>query len=187
MSYQLPCECGAAVSVNTADAGNEITCRCGRMIVVPQLSQLREMTGKAAYEVGPIDTIRRLQREGKLPNGIACEICHRPTDETCEFYVECETHWLKRPSTLGMVSWLLVLLLAPLGPLFYFIERNAAERASEIHGRERGVAIRLRICSDHERELKRLRRSKLRSLLRHTKAYADLLDEFPGARVRRSS
>jgi hypothetical protein len=41
--YLLPCSCGQAVRVVTAQAGGQVTCGCGKSLAVPTLRGLREL------------------------------------------------------------------------------------------------------------------------------------------------
>ena len=57
------------MDVTVAQAGTEVNCQCGRVVSVPLLSKLRQLSGQEAYETGTIDTINRMIRTGELPWG----------------------------------------------------------------------------------------------------------------------
>lgn len=41
--HLVPCECGQAVAVETTQAGDDVTCACGRQVSVPALRSLRQL------------------------------------------------------------------------------------------------------------------------------------------------
>lgn len=41
--YLLPCDCGTAQAVTTQQAGQTVTCQCGRVLSVPALRGLRQL------------------------------------------------------------------------------------------------------------------------------------------------
>ncbi|MDD3470764.1 MAG: hypothetical protein PHE53_12420 [Thermoguttaceae bacterium] len=43
MKYILPCECGVKHTVSTNDAGRQLTCTCGKELLVPSLMALRRL------------------------------------------------------------------------------------------------------------------------------------------------
>lgn len=43
MPYLLPCECGQKLTVSAGQAGQEVTCACGRVRKVPILRELRQL------------------------------------------------------------------------------------------------------------------------------------------------
>ena len=49
MKYLLPCNCGAAIPVETGQAGEVITCSCGATVDVPTMRALRQL------EPAPLD------------------------------------------------------------------------------------------------------------------------------------
>jgi hypothetical protein len=60
------------VSVGAGQAGSNVTCDCGLEIRVPNLSKLRELSGKAPYESSTADTIQGMVERGELPEGGQC-------------------------------------------------------------------------------------------------------------------
>lgn len=49
--YRLPCTCGQSVVVETTQAGETVSCQCGRTLEVPTLRALRQL--EPAVEDGP--------------------------------------------------------------------------------------------------------------------------------------
>ncbi|MDA0659255.1 MAG: hypothetical protein O3C60_10475 [Planctomycetota bacterium] len=45
--YLLPCDCGSPQTVTTRQAGQQVTCRCGRVLTVPALRELRKLATHA--------------------------------------------------------------------------------------------------------------------------------------------
>ncbi len=182
-AFSIDCECGTQLPVSASQAGATIECRCGRAIKVPLLSELRQRHGQAAYETGPIDTIQRLIAAGELPSSDVCVISGRPTKSVCGFHVQCETTWVK---TQGVSRYALVLiyLLYPVTGLMHFLNsRNDPDPDAEVHGRNRGVDVMLRVDEEFQPRVRRLSQNELKKLLRTEAAYAALLDEFPTARI----
>src|SRR5436190_453372 len=48
--FGVDCGCGAVIPVNASQAGATVGRRCGRVVAVPRLSQLRTRAGLAAHE-----------------------------------------------------------------------------------------------------------------------------------------
>ena len=181
MSYSLPCECGAVISVTAQQAGSSAACRCGREVPVPSLSQLRKIAGQGAYESGILDTVNRMVREGELPQGETCVISGFPTDDFYNLYIQCEFVNKKRLLGWGNVIRLLLLMI---WPLLFWVAGGFDEEAVE-HGHDRGVYAPLRVRKEDHNRLKRIRsQAKLRRLLRTVPIYAELLKEYPRAVIR---
>ena len=97
-----------------------------------------------------------------------------PTEETLDWFVECE-----RPAASGAGYWGTVLLGMLAG-----IVSSAHYLHAEVRGRELVVEAPLRVCADCKRRLSTwTRRKELRSLLQTVPEYAELLDEYPNARL----
>jgi hypothetical protein len=176
MDYSLNCACGRHLKVRAAAAGTEILCDCGAPIRVPRLSELREMTGRGAYETGTIDTIHRMLAEGSLPWGDLCTISRKPTRDVMDLSVHCErvqaeTDGLRALQVLVFLFGILAILLG---------QRSSRDP----RGRETTVWTPLRIAREHQRKVARASQKTLRRLLRTVPVYADLLDQYPGAGVR---
>ena len=48
--YLLPCECGASVPIEVAQAGQSVSCECGRSLVVPALRAIRQLPRREGDE-----------------------------------------------------------------------------------------------------------------------------------------
>jgi hypothetical protein len=57
--YFLSCTCGQKVRVETAQAGGQVACACGRSLTVPTLRGLR------ALEEAPLDAVARQRAAGR--------------------------------------------------------------------------------------------------------------------------
>src|SRR5947207_9039133 len=69
VEYSIDCECGATNPVSASQAGGSLACRCGRVLRVPRLSQLRMAKGLSAHETNIRDSIVRMIRDNVLPWG----------------------------------------------------------------------------------------------------------------------
>jgi hypothetical protein len=52
MKYLLPCSCGKSVAVEPAQAGQSVRCACGRMLEVPAMRLVRQLTPAARDAAG---------------------------------------------------------------------------------------------------------------------------------------
>ncbi|OWK38031.1 hypothetical protein [Fimbriiglobus ruber] len=50
MKFQVPCECGRRLAVSGARAGATLVCKCGLLVQVPGLRELRDAAPAAALE-----------------------------------------------------------------------------------------------------------------------------------------
>jgi hypothetical protein len=171
------------MNVAAHQAGTNLECRCGRTVPVPPLSKLRTLSGHGAYESGIIDTINRMVRDGELPYGELCAVSGFPTSDVCNLCVQCESKWIKRAGSDRYFMMFVGLVLAPFF-LLPFLLRVARNEQTELHGRERRVYIPLRVRSDFHEQLRRTRNQRtLRAWLRSVPVYAELLDQYPQAKV----
>src|SRR5262245_27419754 len=80
-----------------------------RVVKVPRLSDLREATGRDAYEASVIGAINRLIRTGELPYGDTCAVSGLPTTDVCRVAIVCERTWTrergKTPFLLQALTW----------------------------------------------------------------------------------
>jgi len=173
--YGVKCQCGRSTAVTKADAGGEVQCQCGERVRVPRLSDLRRQAGQAAYEIGPVDRIRRLIAEGQLPQAKICHVSLRPTTDVLLVTVECET-----PYTRGGYSWWWYLLFVMVSP---FLAILAARQDTETAGRETVLRLPLSIDAEFQPEVRQYSAARLRIMLRADPNYSQLLDEFPRAKV----
>jgi len=173
--YSLQCHCGRTVAVTKADAGGQVQCRCGQSVRVPRLSELRRQAGEAAYESGAVDRIRRMLAEGQLPPGDTCQFSFRPTKDVLLVTVECETPYARR----GCGWWSLLFI----GLFSLVAYRLAMQEQIEAVGRETVLRLPLLIDAEFQPQVRRYSASRLSELLRAVPIYAQLLAEFPRARV----
>ncbi len=184
MTFSVSCDCGNRLEVSAAQAGTDVSCPCGGTVSVPSLSQLRESAGQGAYESGVIDTINRMIRDGELPHGDTCAVSGLPTSDTYRLYVQCESRWIRGPGKLRYLFTILAILFSPFRIIGGLLGKSLLDEERRELGRDRGVYTPLLVRKEYHEQLRRTRsQSKLRRLLRTVPIYADLLDEFPGARI----
>jgi hypothetical protein len=185
MSFSVTCQCSKTLEITAAQAGTEISCPCGHKVSVPLLSQLRQLAGQGAYEAGTIDTINRMIREGELPYGDTCAISGYPTKDSYNLYVQCESGWINGRYKIRYLSAIFSILLLPLGIIHLTLGKSLFAKEYQHRGHERGIYIPLRVRKEYHHKLHRIRsQRKLRKLLCTVPIYANLFDEFPGARVK---
>lgn len=181
MSFTIECACGRTTSVTASQAASLVPCACGKLIEVPALSRLRQSAGQGAYETGIIDTIRRMIDEGTLPAGRVCAISGDPTSDSYELYVQCESPSIKGTITGHSVADFFLMFVLPSVQLHYWTTMDEERR--EV-GYDRGVTVPLRVCRQCHDQLRRMRSQwRLRRLLETVPIYAQLLREFPDARI----
>jgi hypothetical protein len=173
-NYSVQCACGREVSVCKADAGGEVGCSCGQRVNVPRLSALRAAVGEEAYARSTIERIRRMIAAGELPPEPYCLVSFRPTTDVLPVTVECETPcgW--------QYSWWMLSLIACVSMALY---RRALRDETDVKGREIVVELPMRIAADCQAYVRRFGQSKLRELLSTVPIYAQLLQEYPDARL----
>jgi hypothetical protein len=179
--YVVSCECGAPIPVEKSAAGSQVTCRCGTTVKVPRLSELRRAAGEEAFVRSTIDRIEQQIRNDEIPLGEVCLLSMRPTREVIHVRVECEM-----PFSRGGISWwglaftaAFALMCSWLFAVYYLLTREPAE----CHGREVVVRVPLRISSDCQPEFRKLRPARVKELLTTVPIYAQLLAEYPRAKV----
>jgi hypothetical protein len=173
--YLVHCDCGASVPVAQSAAGGQVSCRCGRTIDVPRLSELRRQAGQEAYAISPIDQIRAMLNSKQPPPGCECAYSHVITNDVMTFTIVCE-----RPYATGGYSWWWLFWMAIISlPAFYIARREAGE----VQGRELIVRVPLRIAAHCQPEVRRQPGWHLKNLLYTVPLYARLLDEYPNAEV----
>jgi hypothetical protein len=175
MPIPLKCSCGREVPVQFSQAGAEIACECGQAIKVPSLSKLRELSGKGAYEAGIIDTINRMVASGELPAGNHCAVSGEPTADAIDLFVEAER--VSQVGTSPGMAAAVALLCSPLIAIAMML------KAPKDVGRETFVATPLRVSGIHHQRVLRSSQRQLKRWLRSVPVYAQLLKEYPRARV----
>ncbi|HZN34316.1 MAG TPA: hypothetical protein VFB80_10875 [Pirellulaceae bacterium] len=179
--YSVRCSCGRTTPVEKSSAGGEVACQCGQRVPVPRLSELRRRAGESAFVQGTVDAIHEQIREGKLPAGDLCAFSLRPTSDVLWITVECETPYRKGgQSWAGMFFLGLAAVFCGWLSLLYLFSRREPD---EMMGREVVLRLPLRIAADAQPEVRRLGTAKLRELLSMVPIYAQLLGEYPQARI----
>jgi hypothetical protein len=175
MAILLTCSCGQSVPVEMAQAGGETACGCGQAIKIPSLSKLRELTGKGAYEAGVIDTINRMVASGELPSGDRCAVSGETTDDEIDLFVEAEQVSQIRYSAAAAAF--VAILCSPLIGLLMILKQPRDV------GRDTLVLTPLRVAAKYHRRVSRSSQRKLKRWLRTVPVYAQLLQEYPRARI----
>jgi hypothetical protein len=160
-----------------------VQCDCGRDVAIPQLSQLRKAVGRAAFEAGIVDTIRRMIADGELPPRNVCLVTGRFTKDTADVVVQCERVWKRGP---GKATWAFAIFAAiflPFWVLWIMLDHYSGKEKRQELGRDTLVRIPLRVCAECNDRLRRMSQWRLRRLLRTVPVYASLLKEYPGARI----
>ena len=181
MNYSVPCACGVTHAISATQAGSRIDCRCGRLLDIPALSELRTAKGESPIELGTVRTIRAMIRDGLLPDGDICPYSGRPANDTVFFQVQCERTYVRSEDTLSTGEILVYVFL--LSWIYGLIELFKTH-PREVHGRDTILDVPVRISSDERQSVLRIRRQKkLKQLLSHTPIYRELLREFPQATI----
>lgn len=180
MGYSLGCPCGRVFEVQAGQAGSKLHCPCGAEVQVPSVSKLRELAGKAAYEVGTIDVIQGMLKRGELPAGKVCAVSGKATADVIELRVEAER--LVAGAEDGKLA--IVSLFMPILVLFRpSLLLNSASRP-EFVGRETAVRTPLIVDSAHQARFRRSSQKRMKRWLRTVPIYATLMDEYPRAIVK---
>src|SRR5438046_1784161 len=124
------------------------------------------------------DKLRLLRLEGKLPVEERCINCYVQTPDIVNCFVECERPWVR-----GAGFWNTAFGII-LTPIFLWPVLWNALRGKQALGEEIVVETPIRLCSRCSRELlSRHQRHVLRTLLRKSPLYGDLIDEYPDANI----
>ena len=186
MAFHVECRCGERIEVTAGMAGTEVRCSCGVLNRVPGLSKLRQAAGQGAYITNAVEMINKMLAQGELPPGPDCMICHSPTRATFTCEVVCEKAWVMRRGPGESNAFLTGLALA-FAPFWLALTLLAKRDRNEpdVRGRDVTVRVPLRLCGACRRSLGGLRRPRaIKRLLRQVPIYAQLLEEYPGAKVR---
>lgn len=179
--YRARCDCGSEVPVERSAAGGTVVCRCGRNVDVPRLSELKRQAGEVVT-FSACDRVRQLLLNGGLPPDPMCRITQRPTADVVHLTVVCEqprvsgghTWWWLVFAGIGAfcVSWWML-------PLYLL----TAHRRTVIVGPETVFRLPVPVASDRQSQVRDFKEAALRELLCTVPLYAELLSEFPRARV----
>ena len=138
---------------------------------VPSLGRLREMAGKAPYESGPSDTIRRMVQTGELPAGRTCAVSRKPTDDVLDFEI------LVPRSFKSLEGWAQLALIYWFFGYFAWSYVNLFRPPKIVEGDALRVMAPLCVASRYHAKVRRMSQRRLKKLLRTVPAYAMLLDE----------
>lgn len=181
MDYQISCQCGDAVRVTEAAAGSRTPCRCGRMIEVPSLRELRRQSGSPQKAIPPEMEVETLLLAGRLPEEKDCVLCGTTTDHYVRCRTECEKAEVKEEPWPWWL-WVLVLLtcgvLVPLGAV---VVLAGTKRQATEHGKDRVYDLPLRICNECQQQL--TDEDEVKDAMWESPAYRRLLKKYPDAKV----
>jgi hypothetical protein len=183
-SFSVPCECGASLSISATDAGATISCRCGRQVQVPRLSQLRISQGLDPAESNVRDTIARMIRDGALPWGQCCAVTAMPTDDSMPLDIQCERSYVQGGRSQ---FWGVMLMIGgffaclPLAIFMWLIGRELFATSPEREGRDVVITIPIWVCRDSQATVRGWSQSRLREMLRTVPIYERLLREYKDA------
>lgn len=173
----LNCECGEQISVSEGSAGSKLSCRCGRILLVPSLTELRRRAGAPEPRLPPEMIVETLLLAGKLPAESNCVLCGLATDGVVTCTTECERARVES----GRPSWWAYLLgLLTFGWLGVGAVHALAGEARE-WGQDRIFPLPVRICPACRPRLSGPAEAK--GVLLRVPLYRDLLEKFPHARV----
>lgn len=178
--YVVTFSCGQCLSVGADRAGTSIACDCGASVRVPSLSKLREQTGAAPYESGPLDTIRRMVSSGELPEG-TCAVSGRPTSDVLGLTVVVSDHLEPTQQARARSK---ALLGRGMLRLFFELLRDDSYDYRPVPGTEIPVFTPLYLEAHHQRRAHKVPTNLLKRWLRTVPIYAKLLDAYPYATVR---
>ena len=195
MEFQVPCQCGQSLAVTANDAGTTKTCDCGRLISIPRLSLLREMSGLSAYETCPADEIRRMVAEGTWHLTDACCHCGAGTDEVAYLHCDCEhtsqeggemwdpeAHWVVRIVRFFCLTVFYALAFQFARGSAVIRQAMSAEESGPVHGRDVSCTVRFRLCDSCQKEM--LSQRGARRFADTVPAFQRLLKKYPDATFR---
>ncbi len=179
-TYMVGCACGASSPVTATQAGSKIHCACGRTVDIPTLSTLRKSAGESATPQNAVERIKAMLQRGELPTGDICPYSGRPANDTILFHVQCERSWVRGGEMSPGKIIAYIFFLGWIGALIAYYSHRPREEL----GRDTSLTIPLRVSSDVRAMILRMRgQRKLKSLLSHVPAYAQLFAEFRDATV----
>jgi hypothetical protein len=185
LQAQLHCSCGRSVVARAPDAGGTIKCNCGKSVPVPPLSKLRTLSGSEAYITNPVEAIRKAQREGNDPAGDKCVVCHSANPTFYRCHAVCEQSHIKRTAasdddSTAILRWLFFPLI--LNVILSFMKRDTT---IDRQGHDIEIVFQLPVCDPCSKNFgKPTRPSVAKQIMRNVPLYQELLDYYPGARLR---
>jgi hypothetical protein len=121
--------------------------------------------------------------EGTLPPTRECVLTGRVTDDIVKIRVECERVWKRGPGKGRWAFAVFSVLILPFWPVWALLSWALLDERREDLGHNIVVQLPLRVCGECHSRLRRLSQRRIRRLLREVPVYAQLLAEYPGARV----
>jgi hypothetical protein len=149
LQAKVPCVCGGSVIVRAKDAGGIAKCACGKLVSVPNLSKLREMTGAEPFVTNPAEAIRKLHLQGIDPAGDKCVLCGSSVPVAYDCHAVCESSHLKSSADAESPSIprLLTLLFLPhLITWFMLCFRRSEPMEAERRGHDISISFNLPVC-----------------------------------------
>lgn len=182
MNLSVDCECGKVIAVSSASAGDTVRCPCGRLVIVPPLSEMRRRAGLAPIPQNAAEKVKSLISSSELPDNKLCPFTGRLADTTIWLRVDCESKWIRGKEPLNdHLKLLFIFLFGWVGAVIALLRSN---KPIEEFGREVYVEIPLKVSGDALNSTKLLKsHSKLKNAIKCSAAYVQLLNEYPSAYV----
>jgi hypothetical protein len=182
VEFEVVCPCGQSIAVSAAQSGSAVACRCGAMVPVPSLRQLRAAAGLPPPE-HPEVTVKRLLQSGKMAAG-PCVVCGAGSITPVECVVECER--AGRKSASG--HWIINVLTIVLAALFYhwlLFFRDRRDEEPRVLGRDVVLTLPLPVCLVCRSGL--TNQAEIKKALGQVPEYRRPLERYPRAiaRIRR--
>jgi hypothetical protein len=140
MEFSVQCECGCSLPVKRSQAGAELTCKCGRVNIIPSLAQLRRAVGLVGVEETPEEKIGRDLSSGLLPGEFCIKCCGKDAD-TLRLKADCEQSYAKGNTRLDPAGFILSMVL-PFTMVFAWTTGSGTT-----HGHDNIVSVPLKLCS----------------------------------------
>jgi hypothetical protein len=176
MQFRVSCSCGEVADVGAADAGKEIPCRCGRIVVVPPLPELRRQAEAQNTGRSPEAVIEALLVAGRLPMEHHCVLCGIATEHILSCRTVCEIAYVEQPGSSGP-AFFARLLLGRLGEVI----AECLQSEEKQRGKDRIYPLPLRVCDSCVQQLSN--DQAVWNALYRVPLYRRLLDKYPRARV----
>jgi len=176
MDYWVDCTCGNHIDVSAAQAGTSVSCRCGKVVQVPSLTELRRQSIAIDDDVSPEFVIRTVYGSGKVAvGGDACACCRAAAAERVLCTIEYEKPFFKRERFWPL--WILFGVFS-LPVMLYYL---AVRRESRLLSEGRSVDVYVTLCSKCQKSAPE--KGMLEELLRGEPPFARLLVKYPQAEI----
>ncbi|MEM7477396.1 MAG: hypothetical protein AAF483_20620 [Planctomycetota bacterium] len=137
--FFVNCECGLAIGVRKSQAGGTASCKCGRVVSVPSLANLRRNAGLVGVKSAVEKNIEELLESGELPVD-HCVECKGQALEELKLLAVCESSHLSSSSS-GSGDGLQFLFALLIG-----LTAVLPKREDVVHGRDTIVDAPIPIC-----------------------------------------